>query len=195
MAFGFIAFFLAGPTSVIAQTDPEVRILSASIEMRKVVGKRTIRVTQGDRVQLNWQTDEKVELHLHGIDQKTVVLPGAGARWAEENWLQYPGGHRGGLLLAAPLRLAAHPRAVAVLLELDALGVRRLQVIDLLLQLRAPLLGGFLGGFPPLLPEAQEIYARMGNRLLKRANLDGHFRFICSSDLHGFNWGLDAVVC
>ena len=57
---------------------PAVRILSVSIEMRKVVGKRTIRVTQGDRVQLNWQTDEKVELHLHGIDQKTVVLPGAG---------------------------------------------------------------------------------------------------------------------
>ena len=51
---------------------------SASIKMRKVVGKRTIRVTQGDRVQLNWQTDEKVELHLHGIDQKTVVLPGVG---------------------------------------------------------------------------------------------------------------------
>ena len=48
-----------------------------------------------------------------------------------------------------------------------------------------------LGGFPPLLPEAQEIYARMGNRLLKRANLDGHFRFICSSDLDGFDWSLD----
>ena len=78
LACGFMAFFLAGPTSVIAQTDPEVRILSASIKMRKVVGKRTIRVTQGDRVQLNWQTDEKVELHLHGIDQKTVVLPGVG---------------------------------------------------------------------------------------------------------------------
>ena len=78
MACGFMVFFLAGPTSLVAQTDPEVRTLSVSIEMRKVVGKRTIRVTQGDRVQLNWQTDEKVELHLHGIDQKTVVLPGAG---------------------------------------------------------------------------------------------------------------------
>ena len=78
MAYGFMVFFLADPTSLIAQTYPEVRTLSVSIEMRKVVGKRTIRVTQGDRVQLNWQTDEKVELHLHGIDQKTVVLPGAG---------------------------------------------------------------------------------------------------------------------
>ena len=78
MVCGFMAFFLAVPTPVMAQTDPAVRILSVSIEMRKVVGKRTIRVTQGDRVQLNWQTDEKVELHLHGIDQKTVVLPGAG---------------------------------------------------------------------------------------------------------------------
>ena len=48
-----------------------------------------------------------------------------------------------------------------------------------------------LNGFSPLLPEAQKIYARMGNRLLERANLDGHFRFICSSDLQGFSWSLD----
>ena len=48
-----------------------------------------------------------------------------------------------------------------------------------------------LKGFPPLQPGAQEIYARMGNRLLRRANLDAHFRFICSSDLHGFSWSLD----
>jgi len=49
-----------------------------------------------------------------------------------------------------------------------------------------------LRGFEPLLPDAQEIYARMGNRLLKRANLDMHFRFICSSDLQGFDWSLDS---
>ena len=74
----FLAIFLAGPAPIMAETDPAVRILSVSIEKRKVVGERTIRVTQGDRVQLNWQTDEKVELHLHGIDQKTEVLPGSG---------------------------------------------------------------------------------------------------------------------
>ena len=74
----FLAIFMAGSGLVMAQTDLAVRILSVSIEKRKVVGKRTIRVTQGDRVQLNWQTDEKVELHLHGIDQKTEVLPGPG---------------------------------------------------------------------------------------------------------------------
>ena len=74
----FLAIFLAGPAPIIAQADPAVRIFSVSIEKRKVVGERTIRVTQGDRVQLNWQTDEKVELHLHGIDQKTEVLQGAG---------------------------------------------------------------------------------------------------------------------
>ena len=48
-----------------------------------------------------------------------------------------------------------------------------------------------LSGYPKLQPEAQEIYARMGNKLLKRANLDAHFRFICSSDLQGFSWSLD----
>ena len=78
MVGGFLAMFLAGPAPATAQTDPAVRVFFVSIEKRIVVGKRTIRVTQGDRVQLNWQTDEKVELHLHGIDQKTEVLPGAG---------------------------------------------------------------------------------------------------------------------
>ena len=48
-----------------------------------------------------------------------------------------------------------------------------------------------LRGFEPMTPEAQEVYARMGNRLLQRANLDTHFRFISASDLDGFEWSLD----
>ncbi len=75
---GLHVIVLGGPSPVTGQTDPAVRILYVSIEKREVVGKRTIRVTQGDQVQLHWQSDEKVELHLHGVDLKTEVLPGAG---------------------------------------------------------------------------------------------------------------------
>jgi len=71
---GVIAASSAPPVS--AQTDPAVRTIAVSIEKRKVVGDRTIRVKQGDQVQLQWTTDEKVELHLHGIDKQVEVLPG-----------------------------------------------------------------------------------------------------------------------
>jgi len=48
-----------------------------------------------------------------------------------------------------------------------------------------------LDGFPPLLPKEQEIYARFGNRVLERFNLDREFRFICSRDLEGPDWIVD----
>lgn len=67
------------PDRALAQTDPAVTTIPVSIEKRKVVGERTIRVKQGDQVQLQWSTDEKVELHLHGIDKKVEVLPGKGS--------------------------------------------------------------------------------------------------------------------
>ena len=46
------------------------------IKERKITGARTIRVKQGDEVKLNWKTDEKVELHMHGYDIKTSLIPG-----------------------------------------------------------------------------------------------------------------------
>jgi hypothetical protein len=45
------------------------------IAKRHVVGKKTLRVTQGDVVSLRWNTDEKVTLHLHGYDIELTVLP------------------------------------------------------------------------------------------------------------------------
>jgi heme/copper-type cytochrome/quinol oxidase subunit 2 len=46
------------------------------ITKRHVVGKKTIRVTQGDVISLRWDTDEKVALHLHGYDIEQTALPG-----------------------------------------------------------------------------------------------------------------------
>lgn len=48
-----------------------------------------------------------------------------------------------------------------------------------------------LEGFPALEPTEQDMYARFGNRVLERYNLDTEFRFISSSDLQGMDWILD----
>ncbi|MBT3916355.1 MAG: hypothetical protein HN731_14850 [Rhodospirillaceae bacterium] len=49
---------------------------SITISHRKVQGKNTLQVTQGDQVELKWQTDEIVKLHLHGYDIEQTVTPG-----------------------------------------------------------------------------------------------------------------------
>jgi hypothetical protein len=38
-------------------------------------GPRVVRVTQGDRVDLRWSSDETVQLHLHGYDIETTITP------------------------------------------------------------------------------------------------------------------------
>ena len=38
--------------------------------------RRTIRVTEGDSVEIEFTSDRKLTLHLHGIDIETTVAPG-----------------------------------------------------------------------------------------------------------------------
>jgi hypothetical protein len=38
---------------------------------------RLIRVKQGDTVKLQWSTDQRIALHLHGYDIEKEVVPGA----------------------------------------------------------------------------------------------------------------------
>ena len=38
--------------------------------------KRTLRVTEGDSVEIEFTSDRKLTLHLHGIDIETTVTPG-----------------------------------------------------------------------------------------------------------------------
>lgn len=42
-------------------------------------GTQTLRVQQGERLQLNWQSDEAVTLHLHGYDQVLKLAAGQAA--------------------------------------------------------------------------------------------------------------------
>jgi hypothetical protein len=54
--------------------------VSIAIQARKVEpSQKTIRVTQGQAVELAFSTDETVELHLHGYDQSLTVQRGSPA--------------------------------------------------------------------------------------------------------------------
>ena len=55
----------------------DVRSFSLEIKSGQVEKKlRTIKVHQGDKVELNWKVDKDTELHLHGYDIKVIVSPG-----------------------------------------------------------------------------------------------------------------------
>lgn len=41
--------------------------------------RRTVRVTQGEQVELRFTSDRKLHLHLHGYDIERIVAPGATA--------------------------------------------------------------------------------------------------------------------
>jgi len=75
----FAAIIIAqfpGSAPALAQSVDAVPPISVEIKKRKIVGARTIRVKQGDQVNLQWKTDEKAELHLHGYNIETNVAPG-----------------------------------------------------------------------------------------------------------------------
>jgi len=53
------------------------RVIEVRIENRQVVAPRqSIRITEGDLVELVWTSDEATELHLHGYDLELQVRPG-----------------------------------------------------------------------------------------------------------------------
>ena len=72
-------FFVA--VSITADADEEaVKRIELVISERKVQREeKTIRVTQGDSLELVWKSDETAELHLHGYDISFEVSPEAPA--------------------------------------------------------------------------------------------------------------------
>jgi len=69
------------PPSINADTDEgAVKRIELVISERKVQREeKTIRVTQGESLELVWQSDEAAELHLHGYDISFEVSPEAPA--------------------------------------------------------------------------------------------------------------------
>ena len=56
--------------------DHQSRVIELRIENRHVVAdKKTIRITEGETVELHWTSDQAVELHLHGYDLKAAPAP------------------------------------------------------------------------------------------------------------------------
>lgn len=65
---------LAGPAK--AQTK-KPRVFDLELRRGRVaVAQRTVRVKQGERVELRWTTDAAVQLHLHGYDIDLALTPG-----------------------------------------------------------------------------------------------------------------------
>ena len=78
--------------------------------------QRTIKVKEGESVELRWTSDQPVRLHLHGYDIEVVVKPGEPAvtalrariagRFSVEKLQDKPGGHHHG---GRVLYLEVHP--------------------------------------------------------------------------------------
>lgn len=70
---------LFDPRPAWAQTGG-TRSFALDIRDGKVTAaQQTIRVSEGDQVELRWTADEAVELHLHGYDIRLELKPGAPA--------------------------------------------------------------------------------------------------------------------
>ncbi len=74
-----ILLFFFVPVSVNADADDRaVKRIELVISERKVqLEEKTIRVTQGESLELVWESDETAELHLHGYDISFEVSPEA----------------------------------------------------------------------------------------------------------------------
>lgn len=77
--------FAAGAALALAWTGStviDVRAAELTFDLRIEKGrvpadKRRIRVKQGDIVKLQWSTDRRMSVHLHGYDIEMKVAPGA----------------------------------------------------------------------------------------------------------------------
>jgi len=53
------------------------RTISLEIrDSRVAIAEKTIRVSEGDEINIKWTTDAAVELHLHGYDIQVLAKPG-----------------------------------------------------------------------------------------------------------------------
>ena len=74
LCLGISLVIAAAPLPVSYAED--INRIEVTVEQRKVMGdKDVIRVTQGETVELVWQTDESANLHLHGYDIEFSITP------------------------------------------------------------------------------------------------------------------------
>jgi len=74
-----LALALLGLSAALAQSQ-DLQRFDLRLEAGKLVGaERTIRVTEGDRVELRWTSDQELEIHMHGYRLEAAVTPGEAA--------------------------------------------------------------------------------------------------------------------
>ena len=111
----FALFAFALPSAVAEAQD--VRRFDLALKAGELPkDQRTIKVKQGESVELHWTSDQPVRLHLHGYDIEVAVKPGEPAvtalkalmagRFSIEKLQDKPGGHHHGGRL---LYLEVHP--------------------------------------------------------------------------------------
>ncbi len=74
-------------SAAVTRADSAVpaRTFDLRIEQRRLAGSAdTLRVVQGERIELRWTSDEVTTVHLHGYDLETAVSPGAPAAMSFE---------------------------------------------------------------------------------------------------------------
>jgi hypothetical protein len=71
---------MAGLICAVPGHAENTRALDIEVRNGKVVGKNSVRVSRGDTVILSWSSDKRLDLHLHGYDVQTSVIPGMRAQ-------------------------------------------------------------------------------------------------------------------
>ena len=76
LACGAMVVTFAGVTMAAAADAAQHRILTLSVVNGAVAGAAdTVKVQQGDDLELRWSSDKPIELHLHGYDIEVKVSP------------------------------------------------------------------------------------------------------------------------
>jgi hypothetical protein len=71
-----VMLFISPANGENGNKSDDITQIEISIKQRQVqVENKTLRITQGQTVEMLWQSDEAVELHLHGYDIEFKVVP------------------------------------------------------------------------------------------------------------------------
>ena len=80
LASAIIVIFAGMLTTAVAADAVRHKVLTLSVVKGAVAGVGdTLKVQQGDDVELRWSSDKPMELHLHGYDIEVKVSPQAPA--------------------------------------------------------------------------------------------------------------------
>jgi FtsP/CotA-like multicopper oxidase with cupredoxin domain len=75
-----MALLAAAVTQLAAAADSQHKVLTFAIVNGALAGGvDTVRVQQGDELELRWSSDKPIDLHLHGYDIEAKVTPQASA--------------------------------------------------------------------------------------------------------------------